>query len=125
MIRMKGASISSVGDFPSISGHGHLCISPVFGVYLVAFRRHMLVVAEVVLLSVGPLVLAGLGFLLLRQSVTSTAPSHIRWRSNFRGYGRFWLAFVVGIGAQVGLVIGFLKLNPNVCRPAPFKLTER
>ncbi|KAH9959052.1 hypothetical protein BC827DRAFT_1215483 [Russula dissimulans] len=91
----------------------------IFGVYLVAFRRQVLVVIEIVLLSVGPLILAGLGFLLLRQSISSTSPSHIQWRSNFRGYGRFWLAFIVGVGAQVGLVVGFLKLNPNTAHGHP------
>lgn len=63
----------------------------------------------------GPVIIAGLGYLLLQQSATSTtSPIRILSRSNFQGYGRFWLALVLGASAQAGLVAGFLKLNPNV-----------
>lgn len=97
-----------------------------FGVYLVAFRLHALVAAEITLLFVGPVLLAGLGYLLSQQSAASTiSPSLIQWPSGFRGYGRFWLAFVLGASAQTGLVIGFLKLNPNVRGIAPSPLIER
>jgi hypothetical protein len=79
------------------------------------------VVTEIVLLVVGPLTIAGLGYLLLQQSATSaTSPARILLRSSFQGFGRFWLALVLGISAQAGLVVGFLKLNPNVCGLATF-----
>ena len=97
----------------------------VFGVHLVAFRLHALVVAEITLLSAGPVLLAGLGYALFQQSAASTtSPSLIRWLSSFRGYGRFWLAFILGASAQTGLVIGFLKLNPNVRNIDSFPLTQ-
>lgn len=91
------------------------CIHIVFGIHLIAFRFQALVVTEIVLLIVGPVIIAGLGYLLLQQSTTSTtSPAPILSRSNFQGYGRFWLALVLGISTQAGLVVGFLKLNPNV-----------
>lgn len=93
---------------------------PVLGVHLVAFRFRVLVVAEIILLSAGPVLLAGLGYLLFRQStISATSPSPVRWHSKFRGYGRFWLAVILGASAQDGLVVGFLKLNPNVRNTAP------
>lgn len=70
-----------------------------------------------VLLIMGPAIIAGLGYLHLQHSTTfATSPSlaRILLRSNFQGYGRFWLALVVGIITQTGLVVAFLKLNPNV-----------
>ena len=98
----------------------------VFGVHLVAFRLRALVAAEITLLSAGPALLAGLGYLLSQQSTASTtSPSLFRWPSGSRGYGRFWLAFILGAGAQTGLVISFLKLNPNVRNMAPSPLTQR
>ena len=91
------------------------CILIVFGIHLIAFRFQALVVTEIVLLIVGPVIIAGLGYLLLQQSATSaTSPARILLRFNFQGYGRFWLALVLGIITQVGLVVGFLELNPNV-----------
>ncbi|KAI0301738.1 hypothetical protein B0F90DRAFT_1936153 [Multifurca ochricompacta] len=91
-----------------------------FGVYLVAFRSHTFLLAEIILLAIGPIVLAGLGYLLLQQTIASpTLPSRVQWGSGFRGYGRFWLAIVLGAGAQVGLVYGFLKLNHNTAHAHP------
>ena len=75
---------------------------------------------EIVLLIVGPVIITGLGYLLLQQSATpTTSPARILLRSNFQGCGRFWLALVLGISSQIGLVVGFLMLNPNV-RPVSF-----
>ena len=64
---------------------------------------------EIVLLVVGPVIIAGLGYLASPPS----SPGILR-RSYFRGYGRFWLTLVLGASTQHGLVFGFLKLNPNV-----------
>jgi hypothetical protein len=99
-------------------------LATVFGVHLVAFRLRVMVAAEVVLLSVGPVLLASLGYYRFQQTAISAAavPSHIRWRPNLRGYGRFWLAFILGAIAQVGLVVSFLKLNPNVRNTAFFSI---
>jgi hypothetical protein len=114
---------------------------PVFGVYLVAFRFHVLLVTEIVLIAMGPILFAGLSLLALSQRlqefiyrlsigplIPPTPPSRaaadhpVTWATftnwiadlDLRGYGRFWLAITLGISAQVGLVIGFLRLNPNV-----------
>jgi hypothetical protein len=74
-----------------------------------------MVVVEIVLLSVGPVLLASLGYYRFQQTaISAAAPSHLRRRPNLRGYGRFWLAFILGASAQVVLVVGFLKLNRNV-----------
>ena len=86
----------------------------VFGIHLIAFRFQALVVTEIVLLVVGPVIIAGLGYFLRQQSATSATSPVTLLRSNFQGYGRLWLALVVGIGAQVVLVVSFLMLNPNV-----------
>lgn len=37
-----------------------------------------------------------------------------RWLDNVRGYGRFWLALLITVGAQVGLLVGIIQLNPYV-----------
>jgi hypothetical protein len=115
-MRAKGPFILNVGCLDSIVGCcRRSCINTVLGVHLVAFRFHVLVVTEIVLLCVGPVIIASLGYLLLQQSATSiTSLSRDQWRSYFRGYGRFWLALILGVGAHVVLVVGFLKLNPNV-----------
>lgn len=106
--------------------------------YLVAFRFRVLVVAEIVLIAMGPILFACLGLLTLPQqyvefisrlSFSHLIPSRttvsrlVTWATftnlmahlRFRGYGRFWLALILGTGAQVGLVVGFLRLNRNVC----------
>ena len=116
-MRAKGPSILNVSCyFELIPGRCRRSfIHIVFGIHLIAFRFQVLVVTEMVLLIVGPVIIAGLGYLLLQQSATSaTSPARIVLGSNFQGYGRFWLALVVGITTQAGLVVGFLKLNPNV-----------
>ena len=82
-----------------------------------------MVAVEIVLLSVGPVLLASLGYYRFQQTaIFAAVPSHIRWRPNLRGYGRFWLAFILGASSQVGLVISFLKLNPNVRDTAFFSI---
>jgi hypothetical protein len=114
---MKGPSILNVSCYFELllGRRRHSCIRIVFGIHLIAFPIQTLVVTEMVLLTIGPVIIAGLGYLLLQKSATSTtSPARILLRSNFRGYGRFWLALVLGISTQVGLVAGFLKLNPNV-----------
>lgn len=91
-----------------------------FGVYLVAFPFRVLLVAEIILLIVGPIILAGLGYVLVQQSILSPSPrARVQWGSDFRGYGRFWFALILGAGGQVGLVAGFLKLNPNTVHSHP------
>jgi hypothetical protein len=107
----KRPSTLSVGDFQSLGLITYAC-SLVFGVYLVAFPFHVLLVTEILLLVLGPILLAGLAYLLIYHSVLSP---RMQWGSHLRGYGRFWLALVLGACSQVGLVVGFIKLNPNVC----------
>ena len=107
----------------------------VFGVYLVAFRFRALVIVEMVLIAIGTI----LCILVVAQrllefvsrlslgtptppapSSQTTADHPITWTTftnahiSLRGYGRFLLALILGTGAQVGLVVGFLGLNPNV-----------
>jgi hypothetical protein len=111
---------------------------PVFGSYLVAFRFRALLVLEMVLVAIGTILCLLAVAQQLRGSVSrlslgtptppapssQTAADHpITWTSftnaiahiSLRGYCRFLLAVILGTGAQVGLVVGFLRLNPNVC----------
>ena len=39
---------------------------------------------------------------------------------SFQGCGRFWLAVILGISTQTGLVVGLSKLNPDVCSLVTF-----
>jgi hypothetical protein len=114
-MREKGPSILNVSCyFELIYGrHHHLCIRIVFGIHLIAFCFQALVVTEIVLLIVGPVIIAGLRYLFQQSATSATSPARVLLRSNFQGYGRFWLALVLGINTQTGLVVG-LKLNPNV-----------
>lgn len=116
-MRVKGPSILNVSCYSELvpARLRRSCTRIVFGVHLVAFRFRALVVTDMVLIIVGPVIGAGLGYLLLQQSAApATSPARILLRYNFQGYGRFWLAIVIGISTQVGLVVSFLKLNPNV-----------
>jgi mannitol-specific phosphotransferase system IIBC component len=115
-MRVRGPSILNASCyFELIPGRRrHSCIHIVFGIHLIAFRFQALVVTEIVLLVVGPVIIAGLGYLLQQSATSATSPARILSRSNLQGYGRFWLALVLGISSQAGLVVGFLKLNPNV-----------
>ena len=73
--------------------------------------------AAIVLLVVGPVIIAGLGYL-------ASSPTSPLLGSYFRGYGRFWLALIPGASTQTGLVFGFLKLNPNVRSLVSFSIDE-
>lgn len=121
LLRFVGDSILNTKTGGSSSDQSERAVYfELFGIYLIAFRFQALVVTEIVLLVVGPVIIAGLGYLLLQQSATSaTSPTRILLRSNFQGYGRFWLALVLGISTQVGLVVGFLKLTPNAAHGHP------
>ena len=122
-MRVKGPSTSNVSCYFETppGGRHRSCINIVFGIHLIAFRLRALVVTEIAILILGPIIIAGFGYLLLQQSATSaTSPARILLRCNFQGYGRFWLALGLGISTQVGLVVGFLKLNPNVCSLVTF-----
>ena len=77
---------------------------------------------EIVLLIVGPAIIAGLGYFFLQQlSMSATSPL---LHSNLQGCGRFWLALILGISTQAGLVVCFFKLNPNVRGLVTFELTR-
>jgi hypothetical protein len=93
--RRKGQSISSVGDFKYFGLITYACLLA-FGVYLVTF--HVLLVAEIILLVAGPILLAGLGYILVHQLVFSP----LQWSSDFRGFGRFWLAFILVLVPKLG-----------------------
>ena len=126
-MRVKGPSTLNVSCyFKMPPGRRHRsCINIVFGIHLIAFRFRDLVVTEIVILIVGPIIIASLGYLLRQQSASSaTSPARILSRCNFQGYGRFWLALGLGISTQAGLVVGFLKLNPNVRSLVTFLLTR-
>ncbi|KAH9990656.1 hypothetical protein BJV74DRAFT_421616 [Russula compacta] len=120
LLRFVGDAVLNIEEVNSQDDQGEKAVYfELFGVHLVVFRFRVLVVIEIVLLSAGPVLLAGLGYALLQQTTTSATSPHIEWRSKLRGYGRFWLAFVLGACTQVGLVVGFLKLNPNTAHSHP------
>ncbi|KAI0034889.1 hypothetical protein K488DRAFT_44533 [Vararia minispora EC-137] len=79
-----------------------------FGTFLIAFPLRTLFFANIILLVLGPIILLSFSFLLYRQSLLLDSG----WVRSTRGYGRFWFALLVSIGLHIGLVAGYLKLNP-------------
>jgi ABC-type spermidine/putrescine transport system permease subunit II len=76
-MRVKGPYVSCY--FELIPGRRRRsCTRIIFGIHLSAFRFQALVVMEIVLLIVGPVIIVGLGYLLLQQSATpTTSPARI------------------------------------------------
>ncbi|TFK50887.1 Zn-dependent exopeptidase [Heliocybe sulcata] len=91
---------------------------------LLALRTEF--VLDVILLVLGPISLIVLGALIYARKQRERANAlmvgeHIVPKKHWaRGWGRFWLALLVGIGAQVGLVAGFVNLNPFIIHSSPF-----
>lgn len=89
--------------------------SAVYANFLIVFTSRILLAVHICLLAGGPIIVAIFAFLLYRQSmIARRGQTRRRWVDNVRGYGRFWLTLFITFGAQVGLIIGFIKLNPYV-----------
>lgn len=55
--------------------------------------------------------------IILVGHVTEDGPKWNRIKTSSRvivGWGRFWIALIVGILAHVGLVAGYININPHV-----------
>ncbi|KAI0264235.1 hypothetical protein BC834DRAFT_884353 [Gloeopeniophorella convolvens] len=113
LVRTAGDNLlnRNTDDLDAVDTSESAAYFELFGRYLVAVRLRTLLLASTILLSAGPVLLAGLAFVLLRKPANASVRA--RWRTGWRGYGRFWLALLLGVGGQVGLVVGFLKINPN------------
>ena len=109
-----------------------------FAAVLIVFPTRLLLTTNIVLLVAGPVLLLVLAFTknyVMRNRLQELFPeiSHEdrvrhsiwqRWWNSFKAMawlgdlwrmGKFWLALVVGIGLQILLVLGYVKLNPFVC----------
>ncbi|THH20498.1 hypothetical protein EW146_g874 [Bondarzewia mesenterica] len=86
-----------------------------FARYLVAFPLRLLLAGHIVLLFGGPILVAAiLAFLQSRPHFAFARAVELRnrWTDGLRGYGRFILALLTMTGAQVCLVVGYIKFNP-------------
>ncbi|KAI0311189.1 hypothetical protein OF83DRAFT_1069216 [Amylostereum chailletii] len=116
VVRGAGAALldadeGTLGE--AVPDHEAAAYFELFRTYLIAMPLRTLMAIFVVLLVAGPIVLGVFGFFLYRQSTLAQASqTEGRWITGLRGYGRFWLALLITITVHVGLVLGYLKLNP-------------
>ncbi|KAI0055717.1 Zn-dependent exopeptidase [Artomyces pyxidatus] len=108
--RNAGQAMLNTPDNDDVVGQAEGAVYfELFGSYLITLPLRVLLAINVVLASAGPIVVIALAFFLYRQSLLT--PQRW-WAQAARGYGRFWLALLLSVAAQVGLVFGFLQLNP-------------
>ncbi|KAH7911326.1 hypothetical protein BJ138DRAFT_937247 [Hygrophoropsis aurantiaca] len=116
-----------------------------FGAALISFSLESLFVANVVLLTVGPIVL----LLLVYSESIIRATKKLRQRrhqphananghsahqsfwsktwtlikevvNGFWNWAKFWVALILGVGFQVLLVLGYVNLNPFIVHSHPY-----
>ncbi|KAI0796781.1 hypothetical protein C8Q75DRAFT_742209 [Abortiporus biennis] len=97
---------------------------------MLIFPIRYLLVTNIIVLVIGPiavLILLGWVVFLSTRHIGSTHPSHTdTWArvktvlSTLLGWGRFWLALLIGIAAQIGVVVGYVKLNPFIIHSHPY-----
>ncbi|CAL1711704.1 unnamed protein product [Somion occarium] len=98
----------------------------------VVFSRSALFATNIVLLILGPIsVVILLAWVIVLSKIhrSSDAPEEdlsTAWAKVKKvlitalGWGRFWIALVLCIAAHVGLVVGYVKLNPFVVHAHPY-----
>ncbi|KZS99766.1 uncharacterized protein LAESUDRAFT_765215 [Laetiporus sulphureus 93-53] len=100
---------------------------------LVLFSLHSLFVTNVIFLVIGPLttfvLLVVLRFGTKKPSEERAAEQHatsgtwVRTKEVLRvliAWSRFWVALILGVAAQIGVVAGYLSVNPYVVHAHPF-----
>lgn len=130
----RGAGLALLNDDDTVSANAEPAVYfDLFRTKLVVFPLRSLFIANVAFLVIGPIViLILLGMVLLafaktpQEHAAEEQVQHDKWaktkivlRQAF-GWSRFWIALVVGIAAHVGLVAGFVHLNPYVVHAHPF-----
>ncbi|TCD67779.1 hypothetical protein EIP91_011965 [Steccherinum ochraceum] len=126
----RGAGLVLLNEDRVDSFNGGGVYFDLLGNTLLAFPRRYLFIVDVVLLILGPIsVLVLLGWVLvLSQKHTNaglpdqepnTWPKIKKILVTALGWGRFWISLAIAILAQVGLVIGYVKLNPFVAHSYP------
>ncbi|GBE82458.1 Vacuolar membrane protease [Sparassis crispa] len=128
----RGAGLSLLNDDNTRGEDEKGVYFDLFKYKLVLFSLNSLYVTNIVFLAMGPVViLALLGWVIVasnKASSSQTEGSNMtregwakakKFLTAVMGWGRFWLALAVGIIAQVGLVIGFVKINPYVVHSRP------
>ncbi|KAG1799533.1 hypothetical protein EV424DRAFT_1559462 [Suillus variegatus] len=95
-----------------------------FGVVMIVFTFQTLQIVNIILLTVGPVILLMLGHV----SYSFWILSHCKWSYTPRElcgacigenntyfqrvWSKFWIALLLGVGFQILLVVGYAKLNP-------------
>ncbi|KDQ61200.1 hypothetical protein JAAARDRAFT_32197 [Jaapia argillacea MUCL 33604] len=133
MESVKGAGVGLLNTTGKEEAGGDAVYFDLLGSYLVLFSLRSLIITDIILLVVGPILLVVL-FLYIytknkqqRQSDPTTNGVHGTHESRLRnvlrkwprGWGRFWVCVLVGVLAQVGLVVGYVKFNPFIIHSSP------
>ncbi|KAH9927741.1 uncharacterized protein B0H18DRAFT_1159691 [Fomitopsis serialis] len=132
----RGAGLALLNDDDTTDDDGSQGVYfDLFRTKLVLFSTQALFVTNVVFLILGPIVaIVLLAFLVIVPKKSGSghvaeAPQEIptnKWTKVKKagrvvlGWGRFWIALVVGILVHVGLVAGYLNLNPYVVYAHPY-----
>ncbi|KAH8103501.1 hypothetical protein BXZ70DRAFT_926000 [Cristinia sonorae] len=126
----KGASLAMLNDKHVDDPFDGGVYFDLYGSALLAFPRRYLFIVNIALLVVGPIsVFIFLAWVLILSAKYTNAglpeEHHDTWTKTKKvilttlGWGRFWFAIVICILCQVGLVAGFVKLNPFVVHSYP------
>ncbi|TFY65290.1 hypothetical protein EVJ58_g2077 [Rhodofomes roseus] len=130
----RGAGLALLNDDDTTGDDGSQGVYfDLFRTTLVLFSMTALFVLNVVLLVVGPIVTIVL-FVFLVVTTKRSGSGHVaedevpasKWHKVKKasrvilGWGRFWIALIVGILAHVGLVAGYINVNPYVVHAHPY-----
>ncbi|EPQ55262.1 hypothetical protein GLOTRDRAFT_61175 [Gloeophyllum trabeum ATCC 11539] len=122
--RGAGWALLNAGDVST--GGGKAVYFDFLGSHLVLLTLRAEFILDVILLVLGPITLIIFGVLIYarrqreRANALMVGERAVPDKHWARGWGRFWLALVLGIGAQVGLVVGYVHLNPFIIHSSPF-----
>ncbi|EKM53681.1 uncharacterized protein PHACADRAFT_125584 [Phanerochaete carnosa HHB-10118-sp] len=130
METVKGSGLELLNG-PDIDDNGDTGVYfDVLGRAMVAFSLRALLIVHVILLIIGPSIVLGLlaWVLVLRKdtrmklghSHNDSAEERTAWQrlklvlARLMGWGRFWLSLLIAILVNVGLVVGYVQINPNI-----------
>ncbi|GJE94757.1 Zn-dependent exopeptidase [Phanerochaete sordida] len=126
METIRGAGLELLNG-PGIDDNGDTGVYfDILGRTMVAFTLRTLFAAHVIFLIIGPSVVLGLLAWVLVLTKHAWDHNHeldeqpTAWQrlrlvtAQLMGWGRFWLSFLVAILVNIALVVGYVKVNPNV-----------
>ncbi|KZT72372.1 hypothetical protein DAEQUDRAFT_664218 [Daedalea quercina L-15889] len=133
----RGAGLALLNDDDTVDDGGSSGVYfDLFRSRLILFSMQALFVTNVVLLVIGPIVtIVLLAFLVIATKKSGSGlAGHIsedevpanNWTKVKKasriilGWGRFWIALIIGILTHVGLVAGYLNVNPYVVHAHPY-----